>query len=78
MMEVEGVVRKWGNSLGIIIPKEAIEKESIKEDEKIKFMILRDTRVLKESFGTLKRTGNKSAGQIMRELDRELYPDDYK
>jgi len=73
MMEVEGVVRKWGNSLGIIIPKEAIEKESIKEDEKIKFMILRDTRVLKESFGTLKGKWKKSGQQIKDQARKELY-----
>ena len=65
--------RKWGNSLGVIIPKETVEKERIKEDEKIRFMILRNTRVLKESFGTLKGKWKKSGQQIKDQARKELY-----
>ncbi|MBI2598029.1 MAG: AbrB/MazE/SpoVT family DNA-binding domain-containing protein [Candidatus Diapherotrites archaeon] len=32
-MEVEVVARKWGNSIGVTLPKEAVEMEGIKENE---------------------------------------------
>lgn len=34
-MELEVVVRKWGNSLGIALPKQAVESEGLKENQKI-------------------------------------------
>ena len=33
-MEVEVVARKWGNSIGFTVPKEALKKEGIKENER--------------------------------------------
>lgn len=33
-MEVEVVARKWGNSIGVTLPKEAVKKEGIKENER--------------------------------------------
>ena len=33
-MEVEVIARKWGNSIGVTLPKEAVEKEGIKENER--------------------------------------------
>jgi len=76
---VKGKLKKWGNSFGVIIPKEIVQSENLKENQEIEFMIVKNNRnILRESFGTLKRTGNKSTEQMMRELDRELYPDDYK
>jgi len=35
MAEIECVARKWGNSLGIIIPWEVTEEEHITEHEKL-------------------------------------------
>lgn len=35
MIEVESYTRKWGNSLGIVIPREIVEQEGISENEKI-------------------------------------------
>ena len=45
-MELEVVVRKWGNSLGITLPKQAVETQGIKENEKI-FIEVRQRKTLK-------------------------------
>ena len=37
MIECETITRKWGNSIGITLPKEIVETEHLKEDEKITF-----------------------------------------
>lgn len=34
-MEVEVVVRKWGNSLGVTLPKEIVDKQHIRENERV-------------------------------------------
>ena len=74
MIEVEAKVRKWGRSFGVVIPKEKIKEEGIKENETIKLLIAKRTNVLKETFGTLKF--KKSTDEMMRELDRELWGED--
>ena len=35
MGEIEAVTRKWGNSLGIAIPKEIVDKEHLHENQKV-------------------------------------------
>ena len=35
MTELEVQTRKWGNSLGIAIPKKIIEEESLRENQKV-------------------------------------------
>lgn len=52
MAEIECVARKWGNSLGIIIPWEVTEKEHITENEKLSVIIKKKHKV-KEFFGML-------------------------
>ncbi len=70
MIESEGVLRRWGNSYGIVIPKEIAEKEKIKEDDKVKFIIFKDREILKKSFGSLKikRSGQGIKDQTRKEL----------
>ena len=69
MIEVETKVRKWGRSFGVVIPKEKIKEEGIKENETITLLIGRKTNVLKETFGTLKL--KRSTQEILDESDRE-------
>ncbi len=71
MIDVE--TKKWGNSLGVILPKEIAEKEHIKESDKVKLIILRESsKTLKETFGLLKGKLDKTSQQIKDELRREL------
>ena len=74
MIEVEAKVRKWGRSFGVVIPKEKIIEEGIKENETIKLLIGKRTNVLRETFGTMKF--KKSTDEMMRETDRELWGGD--
>ena len=41
-------------------------------------MVIKDSRkVFDETFETLKRKRNKTTEQEMRDMNRELYPEDY-
>ena len=68
-MEIfETVPKEWGNSIGITIPKEIVEKEHISTKKKLKIIVL-DTKMdkLKRAFGTLKL--KKATQQVMDEID---------
>lgn len=69
MLEVEAKVRKWGRSFGVVIPKDKVKEEGIKENETIKLLITKKTNVLKETFGTMKF--KRSTQEILDESDRE-------
>ncbi len=73
MIELETVTRKWGNSLGITLPKEVVEQEHISENEHLRVLILKQRNPLKSTFGMMKGKWNKSGQEIKDELRRELH-----
>lgn len=52
MTEIECIARKWGNSLGIIIPKEIVVEERLLEHEKL-LIEIKKKHLAKEFFGLL-------------------------
>ena len=75
MIKIEAKTRKWGNSLGLIIPKSISKKLALKENENIElFLVASKPNPLKETYGMLKNW-KKPTAQIMREMDKELYND---
>mgnify|MGYP001603937457 FL=1 len=50
-MIIEVKTKKWGNSIGIIIPSETIERLNIKPEENIIIEVGKESNVLKEMFG---------------------------
>ena len=47
--------RKWGNSLGIVIPKEEAESLRLRENEEVVVEIAKKDNPLKELFGFAKQ-----------------------
>ena len=45
MTEVEVVAKRWGSSLGVIIPKQIVDDEHISENQKIVIEIKRNITV---------------------------------
>lgn len=64
-MEIEVKTKKWGNSIGLIIPSETIEKLNIRPEERIIIEIEKKKNVLRELFGTMK--SKKTARQMLNE-----------
>ena len=74
MLEFDAKIKKWGNSLGMVIPKENLKKETIKENEIIHVIAIRKNEAIKESFGMLRDW--KMTGQKAKDIARkELYHD---
>ncbi|MBS3051704.1 MAG: AbrB/MazE/SpoVT family DNA-binding domain-containing protein [Candidatus Aenigmarchaeota archaeon] len=67
-METTTRPRKWGNSLGITIPKEIVEKEGItlRDELIVDIKKKRDVEAVKKLFGKFKFT--KSAQDIKDEM----------
>ncbi|MBI3035360.1 hypothetical protein HYY71_03485 [Candidatus Woesearchaeota archaeon] len=71
MMEIKAKTKKWGNSIGILIPKEAVRKENIKPEQEVTLLIsAKPTTKGKDIWGTLKF--KESTEELMREIDREF------
>jgi antitoxin component of MazEF toxin-antitoxin module len=74
MAVISTKVRRWGNSLGIIIPSDAVAKRKLKENQDVSLVILEDSKeVFDETFGSLKGKLKKSGQKMKDELRRELY-----
>ncbi len=64
--------KQWGNSIGIIIPKDFAKEKGISADEEVLMDLERKEMqpVLRELFGTLKT--KKSTEQLLRESRKDL------
>lgn len=51
-MDTKVKLRKWGSSLGIIVPSEVVKEENLKEGDDVFVKIKKNP--LKETFGILK------------------------
>lgn len=69
-MAIQVKTKKWGNSIGIVIPSETVEKFNLKPKETILIEIEKKDNVLKEMFGKLKF--KKPTEQILKEVRKDL------
>ncbi len=73
MAEYTTTTKRWGNSLGLLIPKEIIRDSHIRENEKVIVLVLKDnSSVLKETFG-IAQGKIKDVQKIKNRLRRDLY-----
>jgi len=71
MIEHETRLKAWGNSVGVVIPKEDIKKEGLHVDQKVKVVITPvKTLKVKDIFGKLKL--KRSTKELLKEVDEEL------
>lgn len=78
-MEVEA--KKWGSSLGIILPKDIVRKERIVEGQKIIVNILSKKTTVGDIFKMVEKNplpkskDGRSVKEVMAEIDKELEPE---
>ncbi len=77
MMQFEAKVKQWGNSMRIILPKEVIKNESLRKEENIEIILIKNPPKVKDIFGLIKNGSfmKKNTAKIMKELREELYND---
>ena len=66
-MATEVMVRKWGNSLGVILPREVVEQEHLRESQKVRLQVVK-VADFRHAFGALK---GKISGQQVKDEARK-------
>lgn len=69
MAECDLITRKWGNSVGVILPKEL----NLKPNQKIHVLIVKNDHTAKKTFGMFKDKIKKSGQELKDEIRRELH-----
>ncbi len=67
-MTATAIARKWGNSLGITLPKELVEQQDIREGDTLILPVVVKKADLSKIFGSIK-TGE--SGQKFKDRARE-------
>lgn len=75
MFKSETKLKAWGNSVGLILPKEALEEEGLSINDEVEVTLRKKSTSLKDAFGKLKefkaRSG-KTTEELLKETDEEL------
>ena len=72
-MEIATTTRRWGNSLGVIIPNEVVINERIQEGQDIIIDIVSEKKTTgADIFGKLKF--KRSTQEILDEVDKDFEP----
>ncbi len=75
MFKSETRLRAWGNSVGVVLPKELLKEESLSINDEVEIIIKKKSNLLKEVFGKLKEIksrSHKTTDEILKEIDEEL------
>jgi len=81
MEQINVKAKKWGNSIGIILPNRIVNQEKIRDGTELNIIIkqkrtmnVRELMEFAKEHPLLKL--KKSTEQIMREVDKELWPEE--
>lgn len=66
-MEIKTKARRWGSSLGIILPKSVVEENKIIENDEIIIEVKKQI-LARELFGKYPRNSKKTAQEIKDEM----------
>ena len=65
-MAIRTVVRKWGNSLGVVIPSEEASREGLRENDEVE-VVIRKALDIRELFGKYKFRDLQKLKEELRE-----------
>ncbi len=75
MFKSETKLRAWGNSIGVILSKEALKEEGLSVNDEVEIVLKKKTNQFQDVFGKLKEFKAKSAkstDMMLKEADEEL------
>ncbi|MBI2574598.1 hypothetical protein HYV82_01815 [Candidatus Woesearchaeota archaeon] len=74
MIACRATVKKWGSSLGIVIPKDKADSEQIKESEEISIIISKERNKLRvrDIYGKMKGRWTETTEEMLKEIDKQL------
>ena len=75
MFKSEAKLRSWGNSVGVILPKNILKEEGLSINDEVEIILKKKSSPLRDVFGKLKGFKAKSAlskDSMLKEIDVEL------
>lgn len=66
-MEIKTKARRWGSSIGIILPKSFVEENKISENDEVVVEIKKQI-LARDLFGKYPRTSKRTAQEIKDEM----------
>lgn len=75
MFKSQAKLKAWGNSIGVVLPKEALKEEGLAINDEVEVTLTKKSNSLKGAFGKLKdfkAKSDKSTEQLLGEIDEEL------
>lgn len=66
MIMSKSKLKRWGNSFGVVIPKEMVEKEGLKEGEEVQVSVTKTSDV-RHLFGKYQFKNLQKQKEIMKE-----------
>ncbi len=75
MIRSETRLKAWGNSIGVVLPKDALKEDNLSIDDEVEVIVKKKSNPLKNAFGKLKgfkAKSGKSTEEILKEVDKEL------
>lgn len=74
-MEIKTIAKKWGSSIGIIIPKEVVETKKIKENDEI-IIEIKKSVLVRDLFGMFPKITSKETAQELKDEMRKGWESD--
>ena len=69
-MEIKTFAKRWGSSIGVIIPKKIIESERIKENDELIIRVEKKPVLVRDIFGLAKGRIFSPTSEIKLEMKR--------
>lgn len=83
MEQLKTTLRRWGNSFGVVVPKDIVERQKLKEGIEItvtfepkRAMTGGDLMNLGRKLNLVKKLSKVDTGRALKEVDRELWPEE--
>ena len=78
METIDVKVKKWGNSLGVVLPRNILDSENIAEGSDIEISVRAKHKTkVKDIFGMLKGKLVRDTDEVLKEIDEEFEPHDW-
>jgi antitoxin component of MazEF toxin-antitoxin module len=73
MVEMEGKIKRWGNSMAVRFSKNHFNEAGLRPEQNVKVLVLPQRNVIADTFGMLKGRIKKSGQQLKDEIRKELH-----
>lgn len=70
MIRVATKLKRWGNSIGITLPRKMLQQHKLHIDDSVEIVLEKKQNPLQEAFGKLHHKINTK--KILKEVDKDL------